>query len=197
MTDTLTLTPGAAREIARRWGREAVVHLVRQLACKARVGVERGDLLEPEAGIERRVPFEIAEGRQGQRPETCVARIDQASAHQPCADPAPLIGRGDVHFPDVQFAAERLGDKEPRHRLPDMGDKAVAPADQAREVERVKRAGSIIIGKTNTPEFGLGSNTYNDVFGRTLNAYDQTKTSGGSTGGGAVAAALRMLREVR
>ena len=39
----------------------------------------------------------------------------------------------------------------------------------------MKRAGAIIIGKTNTPEFGLGSNTYNDVFGRTLNAYDQTQ----------------------
>jgi amidase len=60
-------------------------------------------------------------------------------------------------------------------------------------VERVKRAGAIIIGKTNTPEFGLGSNTYNDVFGRTLNAYDQSKTSGGSSGGAGVAVALRML----
>ena len=49
------------------------------------------------------------------------------------------------------------------------------PAADAIIVERVKAAGAIIIGKTNTPEFGLGSNTYNDVFGRTLNAYDQTK----------------------
>ena len=62
--------------------------------------------------------------------------------------------------------------------------KDFVPTADAIIVERVKRAGSIIIGKTNTPEFGLGSNTYNDVFGRTLNAYDQTKTSGGSTGGG-------------
>jgi amidase len=60
-------------------------------------------------------------------------------------------------------------------------------------VERMKRAGSIIIGKTNTPEFGLGSHTYNNVFGTTLNAYDQTKTAGGSSGGAAVALALRML----
>src|SRR3954469_18596773 len=71
--------------------------------------------------------------------------------------------------------------------------KDFVPAADAIHVERVKRTGAIIIGKTNTPEFGLGSNTYNDVFGRTLNAYDQTKTAGGSTGGGAVAAALRML----
>ena len=53
--------------------------------------------------------------------------------------------------------------------------KDFVPAADAIMVERVKRAGAIIIGKTNTPEFGLGSNTYNDVFGRTLNAYDQTQ----------------------
>jgi amidase len=68
----------------------------------------------------------------------------------------------------------------------------VPPAD-AIMVERMKRTGGIVIGKTNTPEFGLGSNTYNDVFGRTLNAYDQSKTSGGSSGGAGVAVALRML----
>jgi amidase len=68
----------------------------------------------------------------------------------------------------------------------------VPPAD-AIVVERMKRAGGIVIGKTNTPEFGLGSNTYNDVFGRTLNAYDQSKTSGGSSGGAGVAVALRLL----
>jgi len=60
-------------------------------------------------------------------------------------------------------------------------------------VERIKAAGAIIIGKTNVPEFGLGSQTYNPVFGTTLNPYDQTKTCGGSSGGAAVAVALRML----
>jgi len=60
-------------------------------------------------------------------------------------------------------------------------------------VERIRRAGGIIIGKTNVPEFGLGSQTYNPVFGTTLNAYDQSKTCGGSSGGAAVALALRML----
>jgi len=67
------------------------------------------------------------------------------------------------------------------------------PFQDAIIVERVKRNGAIIIGKTNTPEFGLGSQTYNAVFGTTLNAYDQTKTAGGSSGGAAVALALRML----
>ena len=71
--------------------------------------------------------------------------------------------------------------------------KDFVPAADAIMVERLRSAGAIIIGKTNTPEFGLGSNTYNDVFGRTLNAYDQTKTAGGSSGGAGVALALRML----
>ncbi len=60
-------------------------------------------------------------------------------------------------------------------------------------VERAKAAGAIVIGKTNTPEFGLGSQTHNPVYGATRNAYDQSKTSGGSSGGAAVALALRML----
>src|SRR5512146_41573 len=60
-------------------------------------------------------------------------------------------------------------------------------------VERLRRAGVIILGKTNAPEFGLGSQTYNPVFGTTLNAYDQSKCAGGSSGGAAVSLALRML----
>lgn len=60
-------------------------------------------------------------------------------------------------------------------------------------VERIRKAGAIIIGKTNVPEFGLGSNTYNTVFGPTLNAFDPALTAGGSSGGAAVALALDML----
>jgi len=60
-------------------------------------------------------------------------------------------------------------------------------------VERVKQAGAIVIGKTNTPEFGAGSNTFNAVFGETRNPYDLTKTCGGSSGGAAVALACGML----
>jgi amidase len=60
-------------------------------------------------------------------------------------------------------------------------------------VERVKAAGAIVVGKTNTPEFGAGSQTFNEVFGETRNPWDVTKTCGGSSGGGAVALACRML----
>ncbi len=60
-------------------------------------------------------------------------------------------------------------------------------------VERLRKAGAIFIGKTNTSEFGLGSHTYNPVYGPTRNAYDQSRSAGGSSGGAAVALALRML----
>jgi amidase len=58
---------------------------------------------------------------------------------------------------------------------------------------RMRAAGAILIGKTNTPEFGLGSQTYNPVFGATRNAWDTRLCAGGSSGGAAVALALRML----
>jgi amidase len=59
-------------------------------------------------------------------------------------------------------------------------------------VERLRGAGAITIGKTNTPEFGAGSQTFNPVFGETLNPYNLTKTCGGSSGGAAVALACGM-----
>ncbi len=60
-------------------------------------------------------------------------------------------------------------------------------------VQRMQDAGAIIIGKTNTPEFGLGSHTYNPVFGVTQNALLPGCTAGGSSGGAAVALATRMV----
>lgn len=67
----------------------------------------------------------------------------------------------------------------------------VPPSDNL-TVRRLKKAGSIIIGKTNTPEFGLGSHTYNPVYGATGNPYDTSRSSGGSSGGAACALAMRM-----
>jgi amidase len=67
------------------------------------------------------------------------------------------------------------------------------PAADSAMVARIRAAGAIFVGKTNTPEFGLGSNTFNPVYGITRNAYDQSRSAGGSSGGAAVALALRML----
>jgi amidase len=109
---------------------------------------------------------------------------------------------------DVQLArGERLGwmhgfphavkDLEPTRGIrTTMGSplfKNFVPREDSILVERIKAAGAIIVGKTNVPEFGLGSQTYNPLFGTTLNAYDQSKTCGGSSGGAAVALALRMV----
>ena len=60
-------------------------------------------------------------------------------------------------------------------------------------VTRMRAAGAITVGKTNTPEFGAGSQTFNTVFGATRNPYDLSRTCGGSSGGAAVAVAARML----
>jgi amidase len=66
------------------------------------------------------------------------------------------------------------------------------PNFDCRVVQREKEAGAIVLGKTNVPEFGFGSQTFNPVFGPTRNPYDLSKTCGGSTGGGAVTVACGM-----
>jgi amidase len=67
------------------------------------------------------------------------------------------------------------------------------PTKDALIVTKIRAAGAITVGKTNTPEFGAGSQTFNTVFGATRNPYDLTKTCGGSSGGAATAVAARML----
>ena len=71
--------------------------------------------------------------------------------------------------------------------------KDFVPTEDSLTVQRYKEAGAIVIGKTNTPEFGAGSQTFNEVFGTTLNPYDLTKTCGGSSGGATVALACGMM----
>ena len=60
-------------------------------------------------------------------------------------------------------------------------------------VERMRASGAIVIGRTNSPEFGLGSHTFNEIFGTTRNPWDPSRSAGGSSGGAAVALATRML----
>ncbi len=67
------------------------------------------------------------------------------------------------------------------------------PADDEALVARLRKAGGIIVGKTNTPEFGSGTATNNLVFGPTRNPFDLDRTSGGSSGGSAAALATNML----
>lgn len=67
------------------------------------------------------------------------------------------------------------------------------PTSDSLEVARLRAAGALLVGKSNTPEFGRGSHTYNRVFGPTRNPYDMRLSAGGSSGGAAVALATRML----
>ncbi|MBF8748573.1 amidase [Pseudomonas monteilii] len=67
------------------------------------------------------------------------------------------------------------------------------PSADAISVARVRASGAIIVGKSNVPEFGLGSQSYNTLFGTTTNAYDPSRVAGGSSGGAAAALAMRLL----
>jgi len=67
------------------------------------------------------------------------------------------------------------------------------PTRDALSVQRIKAAGAVVVGKTNVPEFGAGSHTFNEIFGATRNPYDLDRSAGGSSGGAAAALAARML----
>jgi len=101
-------------------------------------------------------------------------RADEAQAHG--AALGPLHGLPVVHKDLFDTAGVRTtyGSRIFRDHVP-QGDAII--------VERIARAGAISVGKSNTPEFGAGSQTFNEVFGATLNPYDPTKTCGGSSGG--------------
>ncbi len=119
----------------------------------------------------------------------------------------PELAQAAAKADEMQARKEKLG---PLHGLPvahkDLVEtkgirttfgsplyKDNVPAADDLIVERFHRAGAITIGKTNTPEFGSGSQTFNTVFGATHNPYDLTKTCGGSSGGAAVALACGLV----
>src|SRR5256714_13586060 len=90
--------------------------------------------------------------------------------------PGPLFGLPVAHKDLVPTKGIRTTFGSPIYR-------DNVPAIDGLIIERLRAAGTVTLGKTNTPEFGAGSQTFNEVFGRTLNPYDVTKTCGGSTGG--------------
>lgn len=118
--------------------------------------------------------------------ERALAGARQADAARARGEPlGPLHGLPIAHKDLADTAGIRTTRGSPIYRdhVPDQDDLIVT---------RLRAAGAITIGKTNTPEFGAGSQTFNPVFGATRNPYDTSKTCGGSSGGAAVALACGM-----
>ena len=104
-----------------------------------------------------------------------------------CGEPPGLLAGVPVGIKDVtQVAGLRTTFGSPLYA-------DHVPEEDALVVQRLRAAGAIILGKTNTPEFAAGGNTWNEVFGRTRNPWDPSKSAGGSTGGGAVGLATGMI----
>lgn len=119
--------------------------------------------------------------------DACLALADAADARLARREPVGPLHGLPMAFKDLQPAVGF-----PWTRGSAIYRSAMPAADSVL-VERLRAAGVLPIGKTNTPEFGLGSHTYNRVYGTTVNPYDATKSAGGSSGGAAVALATGML----
>jgi amidase len=104
----------------------------------------------------------------------------------PIPEAAPLYGLPVAHKDLVLTKGIRTTFGSPLYR-------DLIPTQDALIVERLRAAGAITLGKTNLPELAAGSQTFNPLFGATLNPYDPTKTCGGSSGGAAVALACGMV----
>ncbi len=119
--------------------------------------------------------------------EACLALADEADRRLARGDAVGPLHGLPIAFKDNQPAVGFPFTRGSRIFAHDM------PSEDSVFVERLRMAGAIPIGKTNIPEFAMGSHTYNALFGTTLNPYDLTKSAGGSSGGAAVALATGML----
>lgn len=119
--------------------------------------------------------------------EACLALADAADARAARREPLGALHGLPWAFKDLEPA---IGFPWTRGSPLFRNDR---PTSDSVLVERLRQAGVIPIGKTNTPEFGMGSHTYNSVYGTTVNPYDLTKSAGGSSGGAAASVASGML----
>jgi amidase len=119
--------------------------------------------------------------------EAALAAADAADAAQARRDPlGPLHGLPVAH-------KDLFSTRGVRTTFGSKAFETFVPSVDSIVVERQRHAGAITLGKTNTPEFGAGSQTFNAVFGATRNPYDLSRTSGGSSGGAAAALASGMV----
>jgi amidase len=119
--------------------------------------------------------------------DACLALAAAADEKTARREPLPPLHGLPTAFKDLQAAVGF-----PHTRGSPIYQTAMPTADSLL-VERLRKAGVLAIGKTNVPEFGMGSHTFNTVYGTTLNPYDLTKSAGGSSGGAGVALATGMM----
>jgi amidase len=158
----------------------AQAQALRTGACSAR------ELVEAHlARIERIDP--LVNAIVTRTPERALAAADEADRKRARGEALPALHGLPIAHKDLQDTAgvrTTYGSPAYRDHVPD--------ADSL-TVQRLREAGAILVGKTNTPEWGAGSHTYNRVFGATRNPWDTGRSAGGSSGGAAVALACRML----
>lgn len=150
--------------------------------------LRQGDITPVEAIDASLARIEAVDPAVNAVPTLCVERARKAAASLP---PAPEDGRG--WLAGLPVLIKDLVDVEGVRTT--YGCTAFAdnvPSRSATEVRRLERHGAIVLGKTNTPEFGAGAQTFNEVFGATRNPWDTRLTCGGSSGGAAVALAIGM-----
>ena len=154
----------------------------------------------------------LAAGELSSR-ELAEATLDRIDSANPAVNAVVSVRPRDEVLADAANADEALaadGPIGPLHGLPmavkDLADVVGLPTRSGSAissdrpatgdtlfVERLRSAGAIFVGKTNTPEFGTGSHTFNEVFGVTRNPYDLSRSAGGSSGGAAAALASGMV----
>ncbi len=169
MGDDLCLLTATAQAQALRTG-----------ACSAR------ELVEAHlARIERIDP--LVNAIVTRTPERALAAADEADRKRARGEELPALHGLPIAHKDLQdTAGVRTTYGSPAYR-------DHVPAEDSLTVQRLREGGAILVGKTNTPEWGAGSHTYNRVFGATRNPWDTGRSAGGSSGGAAVALACRML----
>jgi amidase len=120
-------------------------------------------------------------------PERALAAADEADRRRARGEELPPLHGLPIAHKDLQDTAG----VRTTYGSPSFRDHV--PVVDSLLVERIRDAGAILVGKTNTPEWGAGSHTFNPVFGVTRNPWDTTRSAGGSSGGAAAALACRML----